>query len=94
MNPLNLSRLNLCRVGHHPGGESGSSIKNKRALVTGASRGLGYATALALAREGCRVAINSRNKDKLDTAVEKITRETGALVFGVTGDVGEVESCP
>ena len=67
-------------------------LKNKCALVTGASRGLGYATALALAREGCRVAINSRDKDRLDSAVEKISRETGAQVLAVSGDVSEVEA--
>ncbi len=33
-------------------------LKGKRALVTGASRGLGYATARGLAMEGCRVAVN------------------------------------
>jgi 3-oxoacyl-[acyl-carrier protein] reductase len=42
----------------------------KRALVTGASRGLGYATAKALAAEGVRVALNSRGKEKLRVAAE------------------------
>ncbi|MDP1778894.1 MAG: SDR family NAD(P)-dependent oxidoreductase, partial [Anaerolineales bacterium] len=37
-------------------------LKDKRALVTGSSRGLGYAAALALAKEGCKVAINGRNE--------------------------------
>ncbi len=37
-------------------------LKNKIALVSGASRGLGYATARQLALEGCRVAINSRDQ--------------------------------
>ncbi|PIZ25986.1 MAG: short-chain dehydrogenase, partial [Chloroflexi bacterium CG_4_10_14_0_8_um_filter_57_5] len=41
------------------------NLKDKRALVTGASRGLGYAVALGLAREGCRVAINSRDEAKV-----------------------------
>ena len=36
-------------------------LKGKRALVTGASRGLGYATAYGLAKEGVRLAINSRD---------------------------------
>ena len=40
-------------------------LTGKRALVTGASRGLGYATALGLAREGCQVVINSRNPSSL-----------------------------
>ena len=36
-------------------------LKNKRALVTGASRGLGYAAARGLALEGARLMINSHN---------------------------------
>ena len=40
-------------------------LKDKRALVTGSSRGLGYATALALAKEGCKVAINGRDEAKI-----------------------------
>ena len=51
------------------------NLKDKRALVTGSSRGLGYATALALAREGCRVTINGRNEEKVDYRGD---RNTGA----------------
>ena len=64
-------------------------LKNKRALVTGASRGLGFATALTLAREGCRVAINSRDEGKVNAAAEKITAETGSQVFALVGDVSD-----
>jgi len=63
------------------------NLKDKRALVTGASRGLGYAVALGLAREGCRVAINSRDEAKVKAAAEKVHRETGTQVVGLAGDV-------
>jgi 3-oxoacyl-[acyl-carrier protein] reductase len=62
-------------------------LKNKIALIAGASRGLGFATALTLAREGCRVAINSRDEAKVRAAAERITRETGAPALGLAGDV-------
>jgi len=65
-------------------------LKDKIALVTGASRGLGYATALALAKEGCKVALNSRNGESAKAAAEKITSETGMQVIGLAGDVSEV----
>jgi len=62
-------------------------LKNKRALVTGASRGLGYATALALLQEGCKVVINSRNEIHLQAAAESLRSQTGGQVFTVTADV-------
>ena len=62
-------------------------LKNKRALVTGASRGLGFATASMLAREGCRVAVNSRSEENARTAAEKIAAETGTQAIGLAGDV-------
>ena len=64
-------------------------LKDKRALVTGASRGLGYAAALVLAREGCQVAINSRDQAKVRAAAERIASETGAKVVGLAGDVSD-----
>ena len=64
-------------------------LKDKRALVTGSSRGLGYATAIALAREGCRVAINSRDEQKVTAAALGIAEETGAQVIGLAGDVAD-----
>jgi len=64
-------------------------LNDKCALITGSSRGLGYATALALAREGCRVAINSRNDLKVTEAAKVIAAETGAQVIGLAGDVSD-----
>jgi len=65
-------------------------LNGKVALVTGASRGLGFATASRLAREGCRVAINSRSEESAKAAAEKIASETGTQAIGLAGDVGEV----
>ena len=65
-------------------------LKDKRALVTGSSRGLGYAAALALAQEGCKVAVNGRDAEKIKNVAEKIQKETGTQVIGLVGDVGEL----
>jgi 3-oxoacyl-[acyl-carrier protein] reductase len=62
-------------------------LKDKRALVTGASRGLGYAVSLSLAREGCRVAINSRDEFRLAEAAHTIYKETNVLGYPLPGDV-------
>jgi 3-oxoacyl-[acyl-carrier protein] reductase len=62
-------------------------LKDKRALVTGSSRGLGYATALALAKEGCKVAINGRDEAKIKAVAEKMSKGTGSQIIGLAGDV-------
>ena len=62
-------------------------LKGKRALVTGASRGLGYATAYGLAKEGVRLVINSRDKAAIQSAAQTIAAETGSEAFGFSGDV-------
>jgi 3-oxoacyl-[acyl-carrier protein] reductase len=62
-------------------------LKGKRALVTGGSQGLGFATAKGLALEGCRVVISSRSMEKLNTAARNLERETRTEVFPIPGDV-------
>jgi 3-oxoacyl-[acyl-carrier protein] reductase len=62
-------------------------LKGRSALVTGASRGLGYATARLLAQEGCQVAINSRDEARLSAAAGQIAKETGNAVVALQGDV-------
>lgn len=64
------------------------NLKDKRALVTGSSRGLGYAVASGLAREGCRVAINGRDELCLAEAAHTLYKEMGRLVaYPLPGDV-------
>jgi 3-oxoacyl-[acyl-carrier protein] reductase len=67
-------------------------LKKKRAFVAGSSRGLGFATALTLAREGCKVAVNSRERENANAAAEKITKETGTQAFGMVGDVSDANA--
>src|SRR5512138_2409190 len=64
-------------------------LKGKRALVVSSSRGLGYATALGLAKEGCKVVINSRDDARIRQAAEALAKETGAEVAGFAGDVSD-----
>jgi 3-oxoacyl-[acyl-carrier protein] reductase len=64
-------------------------LKDKTALVTGSSRGLGYATALALAREGCRVVVNSRDRKRAEDSARQISAETRGKAFGLAGDVAD-----
>ena len=64
-------------------------LKGKRAFIAGSSRGLGYSTALLLAREGCQVVLNSRDPEKVKAAAEVIAMGTGTPAFGVAGDVSE-----
>jgi 3-oxoacyl-[acyl-carrier protein] reductase len=64
-------------------------LKDKCAFVAGSSRGLGYTTALLLAREGCRVMLNSRDEEKVKTAANVISKGTGTPAFGVGGDVSD-----
>lgn len=67
-------------------------LKDKRAFVAGSSRGLGFATAMTLAREGCKVAVNSRQAENAKAAAQKIAAETGAQTIGFVGDVGDAST--
>jgi 3-oxoacyl-[acyl-carrier protein] reductase len=63
-------------------------IRGRKALLFGASRGLGRACALALAREGVDITIVARGRDALErTATEIAAAATGAMVKTVIGDI-------
>ena len=62
-------------------------LQGKRAIVMAASRGLGYASALGLAREGCHLVICSRDQQRIQAAADSIRRDTGAKVHAVVADV-------
>ena len=66
-------------------------IKGKLALITGSSRGLGFALAQGLAEQGARVIIHGRSDDTVNQAVQTIVEATGAEAFGVTFDVTRSE---
>ena len=61
-------------------------------MVGGASKGLGFAVARALASEGARVSIASRDPDAILRASARLEEETGATVMGTPADVASVEA--
>ena len=66
-------------------------IRDKIALVTAASKGLGRGSAVALAGEGCRVAISARTQADIEQAAKEIAAETGAEVVPFVGDMSKAD---
>jgi 3-oxoacyl-[acyl-carrier protein] reductase len=62
-------------------------LKNKVALVTAASKGMGKACAMQFAAEGARVAICARTDGDVKAAADEIKSKTGAQVLAMTADV-------
>src|ERR1700723_3805329 len=62
-------------------------IRGRKALLSGASRGLGKACAMALAREGVDITIVARTREVLENACAEIRAATGATVTSVVGDI-------
>ncbi len=62
------------------------SLKNKVAIVTGASKGIGKGVALALAKQGCKVALASRDYERMAQVVAEITA-LGGIAQAVVTDV-------
>ncbi len=69
-------------------------LKGKRALVTGASKGLGFAIARGLAQEGCLLAINSRDPQRLEQATRILAGQPPMQVIPLPGDVSDPACAP
>jgi len=64
-------------------------LKGQTALVTGASRGLGYAMAMQLAKQGAAVHIVARGLEGAQQAAAKIASETGVATYAHAADIGD-----
>lgn len=69
------------------------SIEGKKAIVTGASRGLGFAMAKGLHEAGAEVVLISRNAETLEKALEEISPKRERIHF-VVGDMSQLEHIP
>lgn len=67
-------------------------LKDKVIMVGGASKGLGYAVARALAAEGASVVIASRDETAIRRTADTIQRETGAAVVAVAADLSRADA--
>ena len=65
----------------------------KTALVTGASRGIGFGVALRLAQEGIKTAIVGRDQIRIEQAAKKITELSGTQTIAIAGDVSSWNDC-
>ena len=65
-------------------------LSNKLALVSGSTKGIGFAIAQGLAREGARVIVNGRSQVSVDEAIARLlTAQPGAKVEGFAGDLAD-----
>jgi NAD(P)-dependent dehydrogenase (short-subunit alcohol dehydrogenase family) len=69
-------------------------LKGKRALVTGSTAGIGWATAATLAAEGADVTVNGRTDARVRVAIESLRRDIpNARVHGVAADLSTASGC-
>ena len=69
------------------------NLHNKVAVITGGSKGIGFATALMLVKEGANVAICGRDEKKLNEAAALIKERTGKEIYISSKDVSIQQNC-
>lgn len=72
-------------------GQMELELKNRVALVAASSKGLGKAVAWALAKEGAKLVICSRNKEVLEKTADDIFLSTGVSVFPLSVDLSQAD---
>lgn len=83
------ARLGVCSRGCFRGEAMDLGIADKRALVMGASRGIGRGIAEALAAEGVRVILCSRDGDKCAAVAQEISEGSGVEAHGIACDLSD-----
>lgn len=63
-------------------------VRDQVAVITGASKGIGLATARALGNEGCHLVISARDRENLERAADMLRAECGVDVLAIAGDMG------
>lgn len=72
---------------------NGDTIMNKTAIITGASRGIGAATAVSLAKEGCELLLCANTSKKELEKVKETCLKYTSNCHCITGDIGKSETC-
>ncbi len=67
-------------------------LKNKRVFISGSTKGIGFATAKTLAKEGATVIINGRSQESIDQALLELKKEVPQeLLSGIACDFSKIE---
>jgi len=69
------------------------ALRDKVAIVGGASQGIGFAIARLLAAEGAHVAMVARRRERLDGAVAQVAAQGGGRAFAIAADIRKAEDC-
>ena len=69
------------------------NLKDKTAIIAGASKGIGASTAFELAKEGCNIVLVARNKEKLEQLERKIYSKYQVKILSIATDIRDISNC-
>ena len=67
------------------------NVKGKWAIITGAARGIGYLTAIMMAKEGCNLILHSRNLSHTEKVLKEV-KELGVDAYAVSAELNDLDS--